>query len=177
MADTHPTTKVCSQCKTEKPVEMFCKDSSTRDGLRCYCRACKKASAARWRESNPEKHAAANSRWYKANQKKVNAWNARWKKAHPEKVRTHNQNRRAKKREAGGTLSPNLAEKLFKLQRGKCACCGLPLGDDYHLDHIVPLALGGSNTDDNIQLLRATCNLQKQDKHPVDFMQSKGLLI
>ena len=46
-----------------------------------------------------------------------------------------------------------------------------------HLDHIMPLALGGSNTDDNIQLLRARCNLQKRAKHPVDFMRERGYLI
>lgn len=56
-------------------------------------------------------------------------------------------------------------------------CCGLPLGDNYHIDHIMPLALGGSNTDDNIQLLRQRCNNQKCAKHPVDFMQSRGFLL
>lgn len=71
----------------------------------------------------------------------------------------------------------DIAERLFKLQRGKCACCKQPLGDDYHMDHIMPLSLGGSNTDDNIQLLRAKCNQQKSAKHPVDFMQQRGFLI
>jgi 5-methylcytosine-specific restriction endonuclease McrA len=87
------------------------------------------------------------------------------------------QNRRARKRTNGGTLSKNIAAKLFKHQRGKCACCGLPLGDDYHLDHIMPLALGGANVDSNIQLLRPSCNLQKSAKHPIDFMQSRGFLL
>lgn len=55
--------------------------------------------------------------------------------------------------------------------------CGKPLGDAYHLDHVMPLALGGSNTDDNMQLLRDRCNLQKHAKHPVDFMQERGFLL
>jgi hypothetical protein len=41
----------------------------------------------------------------------------------------------------------------------------------------MPLALGGSNTDDNMQLLRAICNYHKYTKHPIDFMQSKGFLL
>jgi 5-methylcytosine-specific restriction endonuclease McrA len=45
------------------------------------------------------------------------------------------------------------------------------------MDHIVPLYLGGLNVDSNIQLLRAKCNLQKNKKHPVDFMRSKGFLL
>ena len=63
------------------------------------------------------------------------------------------------------------------LQKGLCPCCRKPLGNDYHMDHIIPLALGGSNGDNNIQLLRSECNLEKQAKHPVDFMQSRGFLL
>jgi 5-methylcytosine-specific restriction endonuclease McrA len=88
------------------------------------------------------------------------------------------QNRRARKNASAGKLSFNLAEKLFKLQHGKCACgCKKHLGKDYHLDHIMPLALGGANTDNNIQLLRKQCNWQKHAKHPIDFMQSRGFLL
>lgn len=87
------------------------------------------------------------------------------------------QNRRARKLESEGNLTPGLSERLFKLQRGACPCCKQPLGHDYHMDHIMPLARGGSNTDDNIQLLRQRCNNQKHSKHPVDFMQSRGFLL
>lgn len=45
------------------------------------------------------------------------------------------------------------------------------------MDHIMPLALGGTNTDDNIQLLCPTCNRSKHAKHPVDFMQQRGFLL
>ena len=150
------------------------------------------ANAAR-RSANPEKARAAHAAWYAANHKKVRAASAAWRAANPEAVRaasaawsaanpeakrTHNQNRRARKLAAGGQLPQGLAEKLLKLQRGTCACgCKQLLGDDYHLDHIMPLALGGSNTDDNIQLLRSRCNQQKNASHPVDFMQRRGWLL
>lgn len=100
----------------------------------------------------------------------------KWFSENPEARRIYNRNRRAINR-ATGKLSTSLAAKLFKLQRGKCACCGEPLGADYHLDHIMPLALGGSNTDDNAQLLRARCNLQKNAMHPVEFMRQRGFLL
>jgi hypothetical protein len=41
----------------------------------------------------------------------------------------------------------------------------------------MPLAKGGTNTDNNMQLLKATCNQQKHAKDPVEFMQSRGFLI
>lgn len=136
-----------------------------------------KSRVAAWRAANTDKVKAQNAAWQAANPDKVKAYDAAWKAANPESLRVSNQNRRARRKKAGGTLSKDLAAKLFKLQKGKCPCCKQPLGDDYHLDHVVPLALGGSNTDDNIQLLRQRCNSQKNAKHPVDFMQSRGLLI
>lgn len=138
----------------------------------------KRARAREYAASNPEKNRARVLAWQIANPEKVNAKNAAWKAAHPETRRIHDNNRRARERATSGKLSKGLAEKLFKLQKGKCACgCKQPLGDDYHLDHIMPLALGGANTDNNIQLLRAKCNLQKNAKHPVEFMRQRGFLL
>ena len=134
-----------------------------------------KACSEAWRAKNPEKVKADCAAWSAENKDRVASIGAAWKSANPDKVRIYHQNRRA--RSSGGKLSQGLAEQLYKLQRGKCPCCGLPLGDKYHMDHIVPLALGGSNTDDNIQLLKSKCNLNKSAKHPIDFMQSKGFLL
>jgi 5-methylcytosine-specific restriction endonuclease McrA len=110
-----------------------------------------------------------------ANKEHCNAVVAARRAANTEATRIQKLNRRG--RASGGKLSKGLSVRLFKLQRGKCACCGQPLGTDYHLDHIMPLALGGSNTDENIQLLRATCNRQKNAKHPIDFTQQRGFLL
>lgn len=136
-----------------------------------------KANKAAWSVANSEKKKALDAAWYAANKDMAKAKMAAWREANPEAQRINSQNRRARKRKAGGTLSKDLATKLFKLQKGKCPCCRQPLGDDYHLDHKMPLALGGSNTDDNAQLLRKVCNLQKNAAHPVDFMQSRGFLL
>lgn len=193
--------KKCSKCSEIKPTAEFNKDSSKRDGLHSSCRACDNIKKSAWRAANPdymakwydtnrEKAKADANAWYAANNEKAKAnvakyradnpekykaAIAKWHAAHPEARRIIRQNRRASKN--SGKLSLGLRDKLFKLQRGKCACCGEPLGDSYHLDHIMPLALGGTNTDDNMQLLRARCNSQKSAKHPVDYMQSKGLLL
>ena len=98
-------------------------------------------------------------------------------KANPEARRKIDHNARAKRAAAPGKLSTGLTKKLLKLQKGLCACCREPLGKKFHLDHILPIALGGTNTDDNIQLLRPVCNHRKHAKHPVDYMQSLGFLL
>jgi 5-methylcytosine-specific restriction endonuclease McrA len=76
-----------------------------------------------------------------------------------------------------GRLSKNIIETLQSSQRGLCPCCAQPLGDDFHVDHIIPLSMNGTNTDDNVQLLRSLCNKRKKNKHPIDYMQEQGFLL
>lgn len=136
-----------------------------------------KASRVSYKEKNNEQIKARDAVRHAANREKRNAKIAAWRRANKDVVLTHNRNRRAKEI-SSGKLSVGLREKLFKLQRGKCACgCAQPLGDDYHLDHRMPLALEGPNTDDNIQLLCKLCNIKKKAKDPIEFMQSKGFLL
>lgn len=184
--------KRCAKCGDTKPVDEFSKDSGHRDGLTSYCKLCAVAASTKWVAANPERAKAVKAKWnadnsektrlrhaanYAANSEEIKASVAKYRVSNPKKIIIRNHNQRARKREVGGTLTKGLVERLFKLQRGKCACCGLSLGDNYHLDHIMPLALGGSNVDSNIQLLRQKCNNQKHAKHPIDFMQSRGFLL
>ncbi len=171
------------------------------------CRACRRKDAARYRESSKEStqerlaryrmNNAEHIRDYKSayhqrhrseiNAKKIirralipdviREKNAEWKKANPDKCRIHNINYVAKKKANGGKLSHGIAKKLHALQQGKCAICQEDLGPDIQLDHIMPIALGGSNSDENIQLTHKRCNQQKNMKHPVDFMQERGFLL
>jgi 5-methylcytosine-specific restriction endonuclease McrA len=136
-----------------------------------------KAKIAMQRLQNIDKFRAREAAYRAANPEKRKASATKWQKANPEARRLNNANRRAREQSAEGKLSRGLSVKLFKLQKGKCPCCKQPLGDDYHMDHVIPLALGGQNVDGNMQLLRAVCNVQKKAKHPIEFMQSRGFLL
>ena len=128
-----------------------------------------------------EKAKAEAHNWYMENIEKARATRAAWIAANPEMKREYSricsQNRRGQMKAGGGRLSAGLTKTLFGLQKGKCACCGKPLGKNYHLDHIVPLARGGAHEDSNMQLLTQRCNNQKHAKDPIDFMQSRGYLL
>ena len=115
------------------------------------------------------------SKWASNHSEKVKQRMAVWRAKNPHTGRINRQNRRD--RINGRKLSVGIVAKLFKLQKGLCVCCKAPLGLGYHLDHIMPLALGGLNVDENTQLLTAKCNLKKHAKHPVDFMQERGFLL
>jgi 5-methylcytosine-specific restriction endonuclease McrA len=46
-----------------------------------------------------------------------------------------------------------------------CACgCGRSILGGYHIDHIVPIAKGGTSERRNLQLLAPICNLRKGAK-------------
>ena len=99
-----------------------------------------------------------------------------YRAANPDRVRgwAH------KRREHGKVLSRlpyGTIPKLRKNQGNKCIYCDFCLDDVYHVDHILPIALGGKHEPSNLQLLCPTCNLRKSSKHPEDFAQSLGLLL
>lgn len=130
-----------------------------------------------YREANREKVAEYAREWQKANREKLAEHQRKWREANPEKAKAKKHNRRAKIKGNGGTLSPDIIQTLMVLQKGKCACCSKSLKDGHHLDHIMPIALGGKNTDDNVQLLTPKCNLRKSDKHPDDWARLNGRLL
>jgi hypothetical protein len=95
----------------------------------------------------------------------------RWRKAHPEAMRMYsvkNQSRiRAKEQQVPGRFKTKDIKELLALQQDKCAICQKafpPPGTlrRYHVDHIVSMSQGGSNTRDNIQLLCPSCNWHKR---------------
>lgn len=164
--------KTCTRCGDTKPFSEFHILRKSKDGHRPACKSCTKIYQDNWRLENPDKKTSLQASWRAKNYEKELAW----RRANPEVARIHRHNRRAQLK-SRGKLTPGISEKLFALQKGKCACCKKPLGKNYHMDHIVPLALGGTNTDDNIQLLHQKCNHKKSSKDPIDFMQQLGYLL
>lgn len=143
-----------------------------------------KAAKAAWRENNADTIADKSREYYEANKDRCIA-NMRayhkankeyekekgqeWNESHPEYSRN--------KRAAPGIITPGWVPKLLELQRWTCVVCNVDLRFGYHIDHVQPIARGGENTDYNLQALCPTCNMQKSDKDPIDFMQSRGFLL
>ena len=131
----------------------------------------RKEYGTKWRAENREKLVGTRAKWRLENPQYI----AKHRAAHSDWYRVYTENRR--KRKSSGCLSRDRVSRLHKLQRNRCACCGKCLGEDVHLDHIVPLARGGLNIDSNMQLLHSVCNSRKGARDPIEFMRSMGNLL
>lgn len=66
-------------------------------------------------------------------------------------------------REAAGPrrapISEEVRRQVFRRDGGRCAACGSE--ELLQFDHVIPVALGGASTAENLQLLCAPCNRDK----------------
>ena len=61
------------------------------------------------------------------------------------------------------TFSTSFRLNLFLMRKGLCAACAqkIDAGKAWDIDHILPLALGGTNAPDNLQILCRPCHRTK----------------
>ncbi len=141
----------------------------------------KRKAGLAFRKENKKRISEKSAKYYKENSGIINQRNAQWRKINPEKARALNANRRSRDRSAEGRHKGDDIIAIFSLQQGLCANCQTKLfksgKQKYHVDHIMPLALGGSNWPANLQCLCPACNLSKGAKHPDDWAREQGRLI
>lgn len=118
------------------------------------------AEVQAWRDANPDRQKEIGRRNYLKN---------------PEKFKEAWRKRRALKLNLLGSVSKDIAKILWAKQDGHCnnIVCDVDLvfeTEKWHLDHIMPLALGGLHDDRNLQLLCAKCNRRKGSMHPSKFV-------
>lgn len=149
-----------------------------------------------WNINNKEKRCALNSKWKKKNPEKIiRAGKLRYQScrekiieavkaygsSNPEKLLANSRNRRSRKRNAEGKHTAADIRAIFEKQQGLCANCQTKLFKSgtkkFHVDHIMPLARGGSNWAANLQCLCPACNLSKGAKHPDDWAREQGRLL
>lgn len=133
------------------------------------------ARVRQWERDNRERHLESRRLYKRGNPTHV-ASVLDWQKKNPQKVRAYKANTRSNRKNGIGQLPPDITEKLYALQRGRCAYCPTKL-TRFHLDHILPIARGGLNIESNVQLLCRQCNQSKSDRDPIEFVRSRGLLL
>jgi 5-methylcytosine-specific restriction endonuclease McrA len=85
----------------------------------------------------------------------------------PHRAEAHR--RRARRMAAEGSHTGADIEAQYARQRGRCFWCRAKVGNTYHVDHVVPLARGGSDAPENLVVACPSCNLAKHAKSPQEF--------
>jgi 5-methylcytosine-specific restriction endonuclease McrA len=135
-------------------------------------------SAKRRREKPDEVRAYARE-WNRKNKDDINRKVRDRRKLNPEPHMVSVRNRRARIKGSGGRHTAADISEILQRQKFKCAECGASVRrrENRHVDHIMPIALGGANDKSNLQILCPPCNLSKNAKHPLDFAQERGRLV
>lgn len=124
-----------------------------------------------WRTANAELVRLTRKAWETANYERhreaARAANLRWKRANPDRVKAEYLKRRAMK--AAADVGDVDLEALWESQGGLCGLCGEPIDRTLawpdpmsaSIDHIVPLALNGAHSQDNLQWAHLIENIRK----------------
>ena len=84
--------------------------------------------------------------------------------------RTQGNKRRKSIASSGTHFSYDDVGFLWNKQNGNCHYCHSSLKDyGWHIEHVIPLSRGGSNSSENIVLACVTCNLSKGSKTPSEW--------
>lgn len=124
----------------------------------------------RWAKANPDHVKAKIAEWRAANPEAIAEQYRRWRIANADRVLEKNQRRRARLLDAFvEQVDPDV---IWERDGGICQLCGDPIDRTLAwpepfsrtLDHIVPLAKGGTHEPANVQLAHAACNSIKGDR-------------
>jgi 5-methylcytosine-specific restriction endonuclease McrA len=130
-----------------------------------------------WKQKNKERHSELNRISRNRNPQVARDRAKRYAKLNPHVSRVCGQNRRAREMCAKGKHTLEDINRLMMMQKHKCANCKKNIKARFHVDHIIPLALGGSNHKYNLQLLCPECNQAKHALDPIKWANRNGRLL
>lgn len=156
--------KECRGCGVLKDSGEFTKRAQSLDGLSPDCKACRKAMKAREYARHRDVIRERGRRGYEAAREARLEAQRQWDAANRDKRAEARGRRRALKRST--TTGPIDLDALWT---GVCPLCELPMSLEptapdpmtRSLDHIIPLARGGTHEQSNLQWTHLRCNLRK----------------
>lgn len=181
IADGH---RECIMCRKRKPLSEFyrckyttgCGNPSLRYDSRC--KSCNRQRRRKSHAANPEKDRENSIRWREKNPARKEEYQRLYQaSAHGRAVKAKIQRKRKHRLRALGSYSDQDIAEILKAQRHRCAGCRTKLDDRATIDHIIPIALGGTNARKNLQMLCVSCNSSKQAKPPETWYRQQGFLV
>lgn len=132
-----------------------------------------KDNATRWKRAHVGLNRAYSNSYVAKHRDQVNASSAQYRKNNPQKRVMWESKRRARKAGAAGTCSATQLQARVDYYGGFCWVCLLEgKRTPYEaIDHVIPLAKGGSNWPSNLRPICTKHNSSKAAKLPREFLE------
>ena len=154
---------ICKHCKRDLEISHFKKDNRLKLGVVSKCRDCvntyNKENRHRWSGQSGK---YCPNRYQRTKETRIQTISS-WQKRNPEKCTEISARRRAKKRNQTPLLTAEEKKQiqdLYWLAKDLKAVTG----EEYHVDHIIPISKGGLHHPGNLQILPSDLNLKKSNK-------------
>lgn len=168
-------TRTCGKCAERKSIEEFDRVATARRGRRSTCKRCRAQDMKAWYASNRDQLLAKKDDRHRANPEARRAAD-RKRNRKPERIEAHAERVAVRRsRLAGGRVDAGVTRANLRKQYGDdCFYCGSPMsferlrqGDSRPpnlatIEHVHPVALGGTHTWDNVVLACWSCNCSKR---------------
>ena len=117
-------------------------------------------------QNNKERLKPIRKAWSKNNPNKCKGYKDKWINKNQEQWKTIQREGAAKRRalEKSATLPSTCNKSINKMIR-ECVRLSTETGVEYHVDHIIPLALGGAHHQENLRIITADENQKKHSKY------------
>lgn len=160
--------KACSKCKVEKPLDEFHRNKSVADGRAKQCKECFKITRRKYRDSDKGAEAYRNAQARYAGTEKELAVRRRFRTSPKGIAAIHRDkhNRRAH-------IAAAVPQRWQKSECSEQLCywCGVDLATvETHVEHLMPISLGGEAKSYNEAPACKDCNLSKSDTHPLVWL-------
>ncbi len=130
-----------------------------------------------WVRNNKDAQRKFARKWYNKNAQAQIKKATGWRKSNRERARVIVRNRIARVKNALGTHTAEQVVEMLQRQNWECVGCGASIKKKRHIDHKMPLLLGGSNDISNLQGLCPRCNCSKNAKHPDVWAREMGITL
>ncbi len=123
-----------------------------------------KANVKQWQHDNKDRNATNKKLWKRGNKDREAVNKIKWKLENKAHENANLANYRATKFRATVYMTPEMKRKVAEVYQ-IAQEASVTTGYDWHVDHIVPLSKGGLHTLNNLQVVPATWNLEKNNNN------------
>lgn len=189
--------KKCGHCGMYKKFYLFNRNRSTSTNCTGNCKECQKETSRKsydklkgtrdhkeYYAANREKKLSHSRQYYQENKDKVLAGQKKYhktKKGQKAMKKSHAKRRYLLGKNAGIPYTTEMCIDRDKQggDRPICVLCGKPIlhDRDIHMEHLIPVVMGGKNCFTNVGCAHSLCNLQKsKDAREVTVEQVESLI-